>query len=86
MTREEATELARAHLERHPFPEEGFRWVLDAGTLLPQGWYFEYRFERTHGSGDPPLYAGAKGFIIMQDGCARDVSWPDWQKISPTSG
>jgi hypothetical protein len=86
MTSDEATAAARRHLQENPFPEQGFRWALDPGTRLPEGWYFEYRFERAQGTGDLPLYAGAKGFIVLPDGHVREVSWPEWQKLRPARG
>jgi len=86
MTSDEATAIAGRHLQVNPFPESGFRWVLDPGTLLADGWYFDYRFERTQGVGDPPLYAGAKGFIVLANGNVRDLSWPEWQKLRSAGG
>ena len=86
MTSDEATAVARRHLQANPFPEEGFRWALDPGTRVVDGWYFDYRFERAQGSGDLPLYAGAKGFIVLGDGGVRNVSWPEWQKLQSMRG
>jgi hypothetical protein len=86
MTSDEATAAARRHVEANRFPEEGFRWALDPGSRLAEGWYFDYQFKRVQGMGDLPPYAGAKGFIVLPDGRVRDVSWPEWQKLQRAPG
>jgi hypothetical protein len=85
LTKDEAIGFARRHLDANPFPEEGIQWALEEGTLVADGWYFDYRFERIQGSDDLPLYAGAKGFLVLHDGRIQIISWPEWQKRQRTA-
>ena len=81
MTKDEATAIARKYLGRHPFPDREFRWVLVEAVSIGSGWYFDYQFERTEGSGELPYYAGARGFLVAQDGNVRDISFPEWARL-----
>ena len=81
MTKDEATAVARNHLRRHPFPEPEFRWVLVEAVEIGSDWYFDYAFERTEGSGELPRYAGARGFLVAQDGNVREISFPEWARL-----
>lgn len=74
---EDACRLAQSHLDSDPFPDPSYRWVLSEGKPIPEGWYFEYRFEPV--SDDIDLddgFGGAPGYVVSRSGI-RIVGWDD---------
>ena len=81
MTREEATRIARRHLDAEPFPDPDYQWILAPAHELGDAWYFDYTFESVRGlpASEWEGYAGAPGFIVPKDGAAaRDLSWEEY--------
>jgi hypothetical protein len=77
ITFEQAATAARAYLEREPFPHPGYRWVLPPGRPVPDGWYFDFTFERTDGQplSDADAMGGAPGFLVSAtDGQIKTIA------------
>jgi hypothetical protein len=86
---EQAVAAARAYLEAEPFPDPAYRHVLTSGTPVPEGWYFNFDFERVDGRplGEGDEFAGAPGYIVSaNDGTVRVIGWAEYQNRKLQAG
>lgn len=79
ISREQAVEIARNHLEQNPMDSDRFVWKLTDPSPVEGGWLFEYSYERSCEPGDDHLemFGGAPAFLITHDLDVRDLSWQE---------
>ncbi len=83
LTYEQVVAAAGAYLEAKPFADPAYRHVLTSGTPVPEGWYFNFDFERVDGRplGEGDECGGAPGYVVSAtDGTVRVVGWAEYHE------
>ena len=79
----EAKEFAQKHVDEMNAENtgiEGVTWVVKGALKLKKGYYFDYTFEFKDPE-NPPMLAGAPGFIVLVDGNIEVVGWAEYSDI-----
>ncbi|MBO3697307.1 hypothetical protein [Roseivirga sp. E12] len=79
----EAKEFAQKHVDEMNAKNtdiEGVTWVVKGSLKLKKGYYFDYTFEFKDPE-NPPMLAGAPGFIVLADGNIELIDWTEYSDI-----